>query len=354
MSLTPSDSSNLCADGFASDTRFFDHASAGNIGPDEPYPYETADFHQVWWACLASRFDIPVKNRDLLIHRKRLLKGLFTLREARIAGWNAAWSQDLTEARLAELEELSRIAPWDYCRLTWNESRAGLQALDRMDQLNRLAGQGYRIFQTPAPSQHVIDLDDGFEGWLQSLSHNGRKGLKKKVRRAEPLRPQRIVLTGEADIEPFFEAFFPLHRAYWDAKADGSYLNHPEERRFILEWAKALHRSGHLVLDRVFMDGEPVNLSMGLRMGRTFYWLLTINTGAHAEAGPGLVGLYLRARDLAEEGVTRFNMGAGDYFYKVQSANSREACRDLIIVNPASRRGKIWLAWLKRRHAHCE
>lgn len=312
----------------------------------ESYPYETDDFHRTWWACLASRFDIPIKNRELLIHRKRLMKGLLVLREVRIAGWNAAWSQDLTANRIAELSELGRVTPWDYCRLTWSEDRAGFQALDK------LAERGYQTLQTPAPPQHVIDLHNGFDGWLKSLSHNGRKGLKKKVRRAEPLSPQRVVFTEETDIEPFFEEFFPLHQAYWDAKADGSYFNHPEERRFIVEWAKALHRSGCLVLDRIFLDGDSVNLSMGLRMGNTFYWLLTINTGAHAEAGPGLIGLYLRVQDLVKQGVTRFNMGAGDYFYKVQSANSQEQCHDLIIVNPASRRGKIWLAWLKRRQRH--
>jgi Acetyltransferase (GNAT) domain len=314
-----------------------------------PHLYDMPDFYNAWWANLACQFDIPVKNRDLLIYRRRILKGLFSLREVRIAGWNSAWNQDLTAERVAELQELGRSTAWDYCRLTWNENRKDLQAFDALKKT------GFIVFQQPAPTEYVVDLHDGFEGYLKSLSHNGRKGLKKKVRRAEELQPKRVVFDKESDIEPFFAEFIPLHRSYWDDKAPGgSYFNRPDERRFIVEWCKALYRNGNLVLDRVIMGDKIVNLSMGVRLGDEFYWLLTINTGHYSDMGPGLIAMYLRVQELAAEGVTRFKMGSGDYFYKIQSANSQEACHDLIIVNPASIRGKLWLSWLQRQQKKAE
>jgi hypothetical protein len=316
---------------------------APEVAPPESYPYETADFHRCWWTYLAPRFDIPVKNRDLLIYRKSILKGLLTLREMRIAGWNSAWVQDLTPARIAEMEELGKSTDWDYLRVTLSENRTDHQAAEI------LAAKGYPVFQTPAKPQYVIDLNQGFDGYLQSLSHNGRKGLKKKVRRGQSLNPQLVPCTDKSDIEPFFAELLLHHITYWDAKIGDSYFNVPEERRFIIQWAKALHQSGHLVLDRLVMNGDTVNLSMGIRFGDTFYWLLTINTGLHSEYAPGLIGLYLRVEQLAAQGVTRFNMGTGDYFYKVQSANSRELCQELFVANPHSMRGRIYLAWMKRR-----
>lgn len=309
----------------------------------EIFPYETSAFQQCWWEFLAPKFDIPVKNGDLLIFRKPVLKGLIKMREARIAGWNNAWHQDLTESRIEELEELDRTSGWDYFRMTWNETRKNSQALELLTE------KGYPSLQLPAPVQYAIDLSEGFEGYLQGLSHNSRKSLKKKTRRGQALNPELIACDQEADIDAFFAELFRHHIAYWDEKAGRSYFNDIEERNFIVNWAKNLHRSGQLVLDRLMMGGETVNMSMGILSGKTFYWLLTINTGLHHEYVPGIIGLYMRLEQLAAQGVTSFKMGSGDYFYKVQSANQREICQELIVCNPRSLKGKAYFQWLKRQ-----
>lgn len=311
--------------------------------PLELFPYETPAFHQCWWEFLAPKFDIPVKTGDLLIVRKPVLKGLMKLREARIAGWNNAWNQDLTQKRVDELEELSHTSGWDYFRMSWLEARRQHQAI------NRLVEKGYPVLQRSAPIQYGIDLSNGLEGYLQGLSHNSRKSLKKKTRRGQVLNPQLVPCTEAADIDAFFAELFLHHISYWDAKAGRSYFNDVEERNFIVNWAKNLHQSGELVLERLVMGGDTVNLSMGILCGKTFYWLLTINTGLHSDYVPGIVGLYLRLEQLAAQGVTRFNMGAGDYFYKVQAANVKEACHELIVGNPRSLKGRIYFQWLKRQ-----
>ncbi|MCE3235592.1 MAG: Acetyltransferase domain [Vampirovibrio sp.] len=309
----------------------------------DEFPYETPVFHQCWWQFLASKFDIPVKSDDLLIVRKPILKGMVKLREARIAGWNNAWNQDLTPERVDELEELAHTSGWDYFRMCWTESRRHYQAFERLQQ------KGYPMLQRPAPVQYVVDMSDGFEGYLQGLSHNSRKSLKKKTRRGQALNPQLVPCTNAADIDAFFSELFLHHITYWDAKAGRSYFNDAEERNFIVGWAKTLHQSGQLVLERLVMGGETVNLSVGILAGSSFYWLLTVNTGLHNEYVPGIIGLYLRLEQLAAQGVTQFHMGAGDYFYKVQSANRQEACHDLIVCNPRSLKGKAYFYWLCRQ-----
>lgn len=308
-------------------------------------PFETHAYHQCWWEFLASKFDIPVKHGDLLIYRKPVLKGLVKMREARIAGWNNAWNQDLTPARVEALEDLAHTSRWDYFRMIWTESRAEYQALDE------LAEKGYPILQMPAPVQYCIDLSDGFESYLQGLSHNSRKSLKKKTRRGQVLNPHLVPCTDEAQIDQFLAELFLHHMTYWDEKAGESYFHDIEERNFIVNWAKVLHRSGNLVLDRLVMGDETVNLSMGVRTGDAFYWLLTINTGIHSDYVPGIIGLYMRLEQLAEQGVTRFNMGSGDYFYKIQSANCQEACHELLVCNPHSLKGRAYFHWMRRQQA---
>ncbi len=314
----------------------------------DAYPYESDTFHQCWWTYLAPKFDIPYKHKDLLIHRKPFFGGLLFLKEVRIAGWNNAWSQDLTTARLNELEELNQAGGWDYFQMKWCELRQSHQALEQLWH-----GE-YPVIQRPAPVEHMIDLSGGFEAYLSSLSHNGRKSLKKKRRRGEELNPTLVPINHADEIEPFFEELFKHHIAYWSEKAGDSYFNAPEERSFIIHWAKALHPKGQLVLDRLIMGGETVNMSMGVVSDKIFYWLLTINSGLHAEYAPGLIGMSLRAEQAAQNGLVTFNMGAGDYFYKVQSANSQNVCHEIIAFNPKSLKGKAYYHWLKSRPVQAE
>lgn len=311
----------------------------------EDFPYELESFHQCWWSHLACRFDIPVKGQDLLIHRRKLLKGFIQLREARIAGWNNAWNQDFTAARMLELEELNRTSSWDCFRVTLAENRR-LEAV-----IEQLQSQGYLTLESPAPCQYTVDLSEGLDGYLKGLSHNSRKSLKKKTRRGQALSPVLISLKQAEEIDAFFEELFTHHRQYWNTKAGYSYFNEPAERHFIVNWAKALHAEGKLVLDKLIMADEAANLSVGIRLGQAFYWLLTVNTGRHQEYAPGIIGLYMRLEQCATQGIRHFHMGAGDYFYKIQSANLTTSCTDLLVINPDSFKGKLYYRWMARQKA---
>jgi hypothetical protein len=327
-------------------TAVLDRSSAilNSVLDDNSYPYDTPGFYECWWRCLSIISDIPYKQNDLLVQRKKLAKGLFQIKEARIAGWRVAWSQDLTAERVESLKRLQKDFGWDYFRMTWSEDR------DEKQRLDLLKAAGYNILQFEFSPEYIIDLSNGFEAYLKSLSHNGRKALKKKVRVAQELNPRIVPITDESEIVPFYEEFFSHHIPYWAEKNGYSYFSVPAEREFTLEWAKVLYRSGVLKLDRLVMNDETVSLSMGIQTGKTFYWVLTINTGLHNNYSPGMVSLAMRTEALAKEGIETFNMGAGDYFYKVQSASRLNACREIIVINPNSWKGKLYQQWLLRKH----
>lgn len=304
----------------------------------ENFPYEMESFHRCWWGHLACQFDIPVKGQDLLIHRKKLAKGLLQLREARVSGWNSAWDQVLSTDRL---EELKHTTHWDYFKITLNENNHSPELVAQFK------ANGYKVLELPAPCQYSVYLGEGMDGYLKGLSHNSRHSLKKKTRRAQGLQPTLVSVERPEDIDAFFEELFRHHIQYWDGKVGSSYFNKPAERQFIVNWANALYQDGQLVLDRLLMNGETVNLTMGIRTGSSFYWLLTINTGLYLEYAPGIVGLYLRMEQCAKQGIVLFHMGPGDYFLKVQSANRTTACVGLVVINPDSIKGRLYYHWLR-------
>ncbi len=312
--------------------------------PENGSPFEMPSFHQCWWRYLSPRFDIPVKGQALLIHRKRVARGFLTLKEARISGWNTAWHQTLSADRIAELHRLQQTSAWDYFQVRLKTGPDRSQAIEQMDLPD------FPCLMVPAPLQYSIDLSQGMEPYLKGLSHNSRKSLKKKTRLAQALKPTLVTVSEPQAVERFLEELIQHHIQYWDQKTGYSYLNHPEEQQFLYHWALALHQSGQLVLERLLMNEQTVNLSLGVRNGPAFYWLFTVNTGLHSNYAPGIVGLNLRLEAYARQNIQHFHMGPGDYFYKIQSANLTLPCFDLYIINPHSWKGRLYQEWLKQKH----
>jgi CelD/BcsL family acetyltransferase involved in cellulose biosynthesis len=90
---------------------------------------------------------------------------------------------------------------------------------------------------------------------------------------------------------------------------------------------------------------------MGILVDGEFYWLLTVNTNLQQQYSPGMIGLAMRAEALAGEGAQTFKMGAGDYFYKVQSASGMEACKETVVFNSHSIKGRLYKKWFLKNHS---
>lgn len=304
----------------------------------DDFPYESPVFYDAWWRFLAPRFNLVAREGPFVVCPKPVLGKFFSLKELLLAGWNNAWAQDLTPTRVDQLLALPPTLGWDVFRMTWTEARAERQAFDR------LAAAGYRLLQTPASPQYGVDLTTDWDGYLASVSANARKMIRRRLRRAEALSPELRTFEGPEAIETFFKIFFPLHLAYWDEKAGHSYFHDAHEQAFAIAWAEAQAEQGQLLLDGLYLDGALAQLSMSILTPTTHYWVLTINTGAHTDAYPGLLALYLRVQQEMRLGQRRlFNMGSGDYHYKQEAANVTIPCHELLVANPRSVWGKLYL-----------
>jgi hypothetical protein len=306
-------------------------------------PFETLEFHQCWWEHLAPKFPITDRYQDLLVVKKKMLKGLLSLREMRIAGWNSAYDQDFTDIRCQDFLKFSTQAEWDYFRMDFKSNRESQQAFQQLKE------NGFELIALPAPTQYIADLTGGVDEYLSQLGRNTRQETRRKLRKAQPLNPHLVFYQTESEIDQFFELFFQAHIAHWDQKAGYSYFNDPQERAFMMAWAKALHRQGHVIFDAAFMGNEAVNFSIRLVYGNWTYGILTVNTGAYSEYFPGIVTLFLHFQDAFTRGIRFYNMGPGDYFYKVHTANKHISTHSMMVINPRSLRGRAYGVWHKKR-----
>jgi hypothetical protein len=300
--------------------------------------FDTPAFLDNWWTHLAPRFRLGHCFNGFVIHHKPVLKGLAHLRTLRLAGWNSALNQDLTTQRARTLLDLPApmATGWDVFTLLWSQAREGLQAFDMLTQA------GYTLTQTPAPTQYEVDLTLGWEGFLASRSAKTRRKIRAHLKQATPLRPHLQAFTGPRAIDTFFDLFFKHHMAYWDQKVGQSYFTHPAERQFIKAWAYTLAEKGQLCLDGLYLADTLVQLNVGVLTPTAYYGLLTINTGAHPDYYPGLLGVYLRLQQQMQAGQCQwFNLGAGESPFKQQTATHVIPCHQLKVINHRTWRGQM-------------
>jgi CelD/BcsL family acetyltransferase involved in cellulose biosynthesis len=88
---------------------------------------------------------------------------------------------------------------------------------------------------------------------------------------------------------------------------------------------------------------------MSIRFGEIIYAVLLINTGIHLNYYPGIVGLYLRAKEASLKGIKTINIGVGDHGYKSQASSYQVKTFETIIANPSSLKGKIYTKWLCKK-----
>ncbi len=302
-------------------------------------PFETPAFHEIWWKHFPQKYPVKDRYKNLMVVKRPRLKGLLTLQEMAIAGWNNAWNQDLDSKTAEDLLTFSQKTDWHYFKVHWNDTREAFQAFRLLEEA------GLQLHHIPDQPQYVIDLQGGFEAYMMRKSLSNRKDIRKKLKKVEPLQP-RLEFYDHADqLTSYFEQFFAYHIQYWDNKSGYSFFHDETERAFMLDWGRELLREGRLILDGYFLNDKLVNQNMSIIADdRTIYTFMTINTPAYADLYPGITSLYHRLMLAAERGCTTYKMGPGDYPYKIQASSYQESCKTLYIANPKSVIGKLYVA----------
>lgn len=110
-------------------------------------------------------------------------------------------------------------------------------------------------------------------------------------------------------------------------------LDRPELSRFYLELARDGLESGFARLFSLAVGGRPIAALYGIARGNTFTLLRIADAGrAFSAVSPGRMIVIEAMRQLVEQGVTRFDMGIGDYPFKRWIGCRSEPLVDLTVA----------------------
>jgi hypothetical protein len=313
------------------------------VAPGEN-PFDDDAFVLNWRAYLSEKQDIQAfYPAGLVLNRLTFGKGLLQIRELRTSGSAIAWFQDFNAEKLKVFSDIHQSIRWDCLRLIWDSERREFQAFNALEEL------GYKPVHAKVPPHYVVDLEGGWDHYLGTRSRNVRNNLKRAERSAAPLKPEIVPFSGDEGVERFFELLFEGHIRYWKSRTGVSYFEDPWERAFTREWARALHARNRLVMDALMLDGQIANLGMGIRAGEKLLCLFSLNMGLFSEKSPGIIALYRRIRLASEAGYRSLDLGFGSHHYKQQAATRRVERYEMLVPNPGSIRGQIYVKRLLHR-----
>jgi len=314
--------------------------------------FENDQFLSNWRQHLLPLQHVRPLSPNWYVGHKKILNNTLTVKKLYLAGWSVAWSQILSPVKLLELTTYDAKKEWDCASIVWSQALESHQAFAEMEAL------GHHILQLPGPINYSIDITEGSEAWINQLSANTRKNLRRKLKKVQPFSRELLLLETPAETETFFEDFFRMHLQYWQEKTGFSYFEHPAERDFILGWVQDLRAIRHPhITPQLFVstiEGVPVNLSLNIRFYDKSYGLLTINTGHYPELATGFVALYDQVIDAEKQGIHQLYQGPGDYEYKKHYCNLQLSTQCAKIANRNSTRGKLYLKWLAHQQARAK
>jgi CelD/BcsL family acetyltransferase involved in cellulose biosynthesis len=97
------------------------------------------------------------------------------------------------------------------------------------------------------------------------------------------------------------------------------------------------------------MDGQIANLGVSIRAGESLFCLFSLNMGIFTENSPGIIALYRRIRQASDASYRCLDLGFGSQHYKRQAATRCVERYEMLVPNPRSIRGQIYVRALERR-----
>jgi CelD/BcsL family acetyltransferase involved in cellulose biosynthesis len=163
----------------------------------------------------------------------------------------------------------------------------------------------------------VIDLAaGGWDGYLATRGRNFREQARRyprRLERAHEVSYRRTV--DESELDRDMSTFFRLHDARWDGRG-GSSLSGPSVRRFQLGFARSALARGWLRLWFLEVDGSPVAVWYGWRVGDRYAYYQAGFAPEWANLSVGFVLMVHTVRSAIDEGASHYDMLLGEESYK--------------------------------------
>jgi CelD/BcsL family acetyltransferase involved in cellulose biosynthesis len=163
-------------------------------------------------------------------------------------------------------------------------------------------------------SSPVIDLRDGFDGWLATRSRNFREQARRRGRRLARAHDVHFRRTEDAErVDADLGTLIALHEARWQS-ASRAFAG--ARRAFHLELARTAVETGRVRLWTLELDGRPAAAWYGFRHAGAEWYYQAGRDPALDREGVGFVLLVHTIRAAAEEGAATYHLLRGGEEYK--------------------------------------
>ena len=268
--------------------------------------------------------------------------GMMTIREMRFLGSEDVGSTHLDfivrrkhketvlRAIYRHLHEEAAGA-WDL--LTLSELPAESSSIDLWELM---VGEAGRVMEVAGMTvEPFIDLRDGLEHFLTSLSGNERSNLRRKQRRLEGLGSVTYErMSSSQDVDRAMDVLIQLHQMRWKERGAAGVFGDYRRRVFHRDIARAFSEKGWLRLDFLLLSGEPIAGVYGYAYrNRYSFYLPGLNPMVAARSSPGILLLFRCVEEAVREGDQEFNLLKGAADYKIAWATGLRRCVTLQYYN---------------------
>jgi len=180
---------------------------------------------------------------------------------------------------------------------------------------------GYTLIQNQSAITPFIELTGTLDEYIDSLSKETRKHIRKRVRRFNAAGSSRLVRFFEKpdEIDEGLEYLETVHNNSWK----GPYRNQ-HYPLFYQEVTPILARNGGVLIAIAFLDDVPISGYYSLRKNDTYYGCIADYDQKYSEYSPGIVLLNYQWEYLLKEGGKIFDFCGTTYAYKEKYATGHQ------------------------------
>lgn len=149
-----------------------------------------------------------------------------------------------------------------------------------------------------------IDFSAGLDAFWASYSSKFRKGLQKKVRKAEESGALTLVCATEGQaLDEAFETFLQVEDSGWKGERGTSVRKQPKKLAYYQSLLRSYRQSQQAQINILYLDQTPIAAQFGVRVGDRLFLLKIGFSEAHGAISPGYLVLYKLIEDMGRAGV---------------------------------------------------
>ena len=167
------------------------------------------------------------------------------------------------------------------------------------------------------PSAPFIDLDESWKEPEEHLTAKMSQSIRRRQRRLLELGRVRVdfLEPREDEVDGLLDTVVLVEAMGWKFRAGTALVEDQPQHAFLRAYAKTVAREGRLHITFLYLDDEPLAMSIGEIADGTYWAHKTGYDETFRKFGPGILLQYHLIRHLAERGLSRIDFrGQADAF----------------------------------------